>query len=153
MRHSETLSARQVAAIARLMAGDNVTATAAAVGINRRTVARWMGDPRFIAALRSARGDAIGQAARRTAGALDRMAQIVIDLAERSEDDAVRLRAALAVLAMHADLMDLGEMDDRLRQLEAATGGDAWPAQVFDHGRAIAALEGRALPALEDGEA
>lgn len=79
MRHSETLSARQVAAIARLMAGDNVTATAAAVGINRRTVARWMDDPRFIAALRSARGDAIGQAARRTAGALDRMAQIVIE--------------------------------------------------------------------------
>jgi hypothetical protein len=52
------LSAQQLAAVERLLAGDTVTATAEAVGVRRETVHRWQRqDPAFIALLECRRAE------------------------------------------------------------------------------------------------
>jgi len=112
------LTGRQLAAIARLMAGDNVTRAAEACGIPRRTLTRWLTEEPFTRALEAAQTAAIADSVRHLAGALSEASAAVIRLARESEDEAIRLRAALAVVSMYRELRDAGDMEARLAALE-----------------------------------
>ena len=120
MGHSETtrLTGKQLIAIERLLAGDSIADVAEAARVNRRTLARWLLDDEFRTALQAAQVEAVAQASRRLAGALDRSAEIVIDIAERG-NTSTRLRAALAIPGMYAQLREVGEVNDRLAEIEA----------------------------------
>ena len=112
------LTGRQLAAIARLMAGDNVTRAAEACGIPRRTLTRWLTEEPFTRALEAAQTAAIADSVRHLAGALSEASAAVIRLARESEDEAIRLRAALAVVSMYRELRDAGDIEARLAALE-----------------------------------
>ena len=112
------LTGRQLAAIARLMAGDNVTRAAEASGVPRRTLTRWLTEEPFTRALEAAQADAIADSVRHLAGALSEASAAVIRLARESEDEAIRLRAALAVVSMYRELRDAGDLEARLAALE-----------------------------------
>lgn len=112
------LTGRQLAAIARLMAGDNVTRAAEACGIPRRTLTRWLTEDTFTRALEAAQTAAIADSVRHLAGALSEASAAVIRLARESEDEAIRLRAALAVVSMYRELRDAGDLEARLAALE-----------------------------------
>ena len=112
------LTGRQLAAIARLMAGDNVTRAAEACGIPRRTLTRWLAEEPFTRALEAAQTAAIADSVRHLAGALSEASAAVIRLARESEDEAIRLRAALAVVSMYRELRDAGDLEARLAALE-----------------------------------
>lgn len=112
------LTGRQLAAIARLMAGDNVTRAAEACGIPRRTLTRWLTEEMFTRALESAQTAALADSVRHLAGALSEASAAVIRLARESEDEAIRLRAALAVVSMYRELRDAGDLEARLAALE-----------------------------------
>ena len=112
------LTGRQLAAIARLMAGDNVTRAAEACGIPRRTLTRWLAEEPFTRALEAAQADAIADSVRHLAGALSDASAAAIRLARESEDEAIRLRAALAVVSMYRELRDAGDIEARLAALE-----------------------------------
>jgi len=112
------LTGRQLAAIARLMAGDNVTRAAEASGVPRRTLTRWLTEDLFSRALEAAQTAAIADSVRHLAGALSEASAAVIRLARESEDEAIRLRAALAVVSMYRELRDAGDMEARLAALE-----------------------------------
>ena len=120
MGHSETtrLTGKQLIAIERLLAGDSIADVAEAARVNRRTLSRWLLDDEFRTALQAAQGEAVAQASRRLAGALDRSAEIVIDIAERG-NTSTRLRAALAIPGMYAQLREVGDVNDRLAEIEA----------------------------------
>lgn len=92
-QQEDGLSPRQRAAIGHLLAGQSVTATAAALGVTRQTIHNWKCDPRFaliLAQKSSETLEAIATRARnillRTARHLDRAAS-----GELSFDQAVRL--------------------------------------------------------------
>ena len=112
------LTGRQLAAIARLMAGDNVTRAAEASGVPRRTLTRWLTEDLFSRALEAAQTAAIADSVRHLAGALSEASAAVIRLARESEDEAIRLRAALAVVSMYRELRDAGDLEARLAALE-----------------------------------
>ena len=112
------LTGRQLAAIARLMAGDNVTRAAEACGIPRRTLTRWLTEDLFSRALEAAQTAAIADSVRHLAGALSDASAAAIRLARESEDEAIRLRAALAVVSMYRELRDAGDLEARLAALE-----------------------------------
>jgi len=112
------LTGRQLAAIARLMAGDNVTRAAEACGIPRRTLTRWLAEETFTRALEAAQTAAIADSVRHLAGALSDASAAVIRLARESEDEAIRLRAALAVSSMFRELRDASDIEARLAALE-----------------------------------
>ncbi len=118
MRHFETLTPKQFAAIEAFLSCPTVDAAAAQVGVNRRTLHRWLNTGSFNAALNEAKLDATRHATRRLAGALDKSVSSVIHLAEMCEDDATRLRAALAVATMLRELSEHADIEERLTALE-----------------------------------
>ena len=92
------LSAEQAAALDLLLAGQTITAAAAAVGVARETVSRWRNsDPAFMgaynAALQSAYDATTARLLDARGKALDRLAALV-----DSEDEATALKAAAALL-------------------------------------------------------
>jgi AcrR family transcriptional regulator len=93
----------QVLAIEALVVGSTVTAAAAAAGVSRATVHRWLAtDAEFIAAFNRERSDHLGHV-RRQLRALADEAVVTIHRAmttDRPVPMAVRLRAAFAVLKM-----------------------------------------------------
>ena len=97
------LEADQAAALDLLLAGQTVTAAAAAVGVTRETVSRWRnGDPNFQAAYNAALQSAYDAATARLldarAKALDRLTALV-----DSKDEATALKAAAALLRVDVD--------------------------------------------------
>jgi transposase len=113
------LTAKQAQAIDALMRGDSVLDAAKTIGVNPRTVHRWLNDATFAAALDEAKRAAVRHATRKLAGALDQATTSVIHLSQLAEDEGVRLRAAVAVADMLHDLAEHGDFDERLAALEA----------------------------------
>jgi hypothetical protein len=91
-------------AVEALVTGSSVTEAAAAAGVARQTVHRWLaGDPAFVAALNAAKQEHLGRVRGELRGlATDAVAVLreflVTDA--RSTPRALRFKAALAVLKM-----------------------------------------------------
>ena len=107
---SYALEADQAAALDLLLAGQTVTAAAAAVGVARETVSRWRNnDPAFQAAYNAALQSAYDAGAARLlearSKALDKLAGLL-----DSEDEATALKAAAALLRVGVE-RPRGEVD------------------------------------------
>ena len=102
------LTAQQWQAIGLLVAGAKQVDTAETVGVTQETVSRWRASPMFASALNLAIRDSytatIGQVRDITKDAIDALRQSLY-----SEDEKVRLSAALAVLRLRLQL-DAGAM-------------------------------------------
>lgn len=130
------LTPRQLRAIAAIAESDSISAAAGRCGMNRATLHRWLRLPEFRSALDEMQRDQRARAVRRLSGALDRSAQTVIDLADHATDEAIRLRAAMAVPQMLRELLELEAAQDRPIVIDAP----ALPVTVFDHGAAVRSL-------------
>jgi hypothetical protein len=60
--HGEKLSRKQDEAIAALLSAPTIKEAAAAVGVDEKTVRRWLGEPDFAAAFRDARRQIVEEA-------------------------------------------------------------------------------------------
>ena len=120
MAHNSTLSTKQTKAIDCLLSAPNVTAACECANVPRRTIYNWLADDTFKTALDSAQRALISTAARRLAHGLERAVTTALNLAEASEDEAIRLRAALAIPTMLRDLREHGDILERIAVLELA---------------------------------
>lgn len=116
--HGEKLTRKQDAAIGALLCQPSITAAAHAVGIAEATLRRWLKEPGFLAAYRVARREALEhcvvllqKASSAALGALLKSLQ--------AKSEAVRLRAACAVLDYALKGAELLDLETRLAQLEA----------------------------------
>lgn len=117
------LSARQMRAIELMLTPMSMTNIANEVGVTSRQLSRWRNEPAFISALQSAQADASRRAIAISAGALVTAARTSAHLAEFSEDESTRLRAAQVVVQIFAQLSEHHELEQRITALEAVTDG------------------------------
>jgi len=118
MAQTGTLSPKQTKAIDCLLSASNVTTAAECANVPRRTLYNWLADKTFSTELEKAQRQLISTAARRLAYGLDKAVTTALDLAEKSEDEAVRLRAALAIPGMLRNLREHYELSERIDHLE-----------------------------------
>ena len=97
------LTARQWQAIGLLVAGKKQVDVAEALGVTQETISRWRNGPLFAAALNLAVRDSYSSTIGEVRGLVtDAVAALRESL--RSEDERLRLSAALAVLRLHLQL-------------------------------------------------
>ena len=100
---SYELEADQAAALDLLLAGQTVTAAAAAVGVTRETVSRWRNrDANFQAAYNAALQSAYDATAARLLDARARAVERLAALVD-SKDEATALKAAAALLRVEVE--------------------------------------------------
>jgi hypothetical protein len=138
---SDSVNARQRRAIEALMIGTSVVGAAHAAGVSRQTVHAWMRQPDFTDALDNAEAEMRRTAVRRLTATLEKSVTTVSRLAETAEDEAVRLRAALAVVSMLRDLLAVDHDATPTVQVSIT------PAAVFNHDAVVASLAARSASA------
>jgi hypothetical protein len=118
MSQAKDLTTRQVQGVIALMSSPSISAAADKIGVQRRTLERWLKDDNFNAALQAQKAEALAQASR----ALLHLAQgATIALAQglKAEKISVRLRSADIVLTKLLQLHSAIEVEQRLDALEA----------------------------------
>ena len=140
------LTPKQAKAVDLLAGGSSITDAAAALGMSRATVHKWITLSDFADALEAVQAEARARAVRRLSAALDRAAARVVDLADSAQDESVQLRAACAVPAMLRELLEL-ERETAVQaegiKVEYVNDWLSTPT-VFDHGAAVRAIAARA---------
>ena len=126
MTHSETpgtgdkATRTQERAIAALLAHGRLEDAARAAGMSRSTLCRMLQEPAFQAAFRNARRElldaAIGRLQAVTGAAVEALTR---NLTCRGKPS-IEISAARAILDNHWRSLELGELEDRVRQLEEA---------------------------------
>ncbi len=102
-----------------LAAGLSQPAAARHAGVSERTVRRRLEDPEFAASVDKARVAFVERTAGQLLGAAEQAVAALRDLVD-SAPPAVRVRAALGLLAAAATWRENGETERRLTALEAA---------------------------------
>jgi hypothetical protein len=120
------LTPTQHRVIAALLSARDVRSAAKAAHVAERTLYRWLAeDPAFVQELRQAEGAAIDETTRRLialqAKALDAL-EGALDTTGPL-DATVRVRAALGLGGMLLKLVELRDIEERLRALEEAANG------------------------------
>jgi Homeodomain-like domain len=100
-----------------LASGKSIAQAAEQFGVSRRTVERHLARPEFRRRVVRLRGELIGNALGRMAENMTRAADTVNRLLD-SDDPAVALRAARALLSLGLRLRDSVELTDRIQELE-----------------------------------
>lgn len=120
-----TLTAKQQAAIERLLTGDTITAAAQAVGIGRRTLQRYFDLPEFKAALMAGSDTAIAVAASKLASLADDAIDAISDVMSTptTPGAAVRLRAADSLLSHVLKIREQTDVLERLAAIELELAG------------------------------
>ena len=117
------LTPKQEKAITALLAQPTIEA-AASLGINPATVHRWLQDPTFAEAYRSARRDAVGQAVTRlqqvSGGAVAVLVQV---MADKRAPASTRVTAAKTVLEFSFRAVELEDLAERIAALEQQMRG------------------------------
>ena len=120
------LSSKQRKAVEALLATGEVSAAAKETGVSRETLHRWLKQPRFLQAVRSAEAAAVEELSRllvrlgRTAAAT--LAKAMNDPAT---PPATRVRAADAVLGRLLQVRELATVEARVTELERLAGQEA----------------------------
>ena len=111
------LTRNQDAAIGALLSQPTIAAAAQSVGLNEKTIRRWLKEPGFLASYRAARRDALEhclallqKAGSAAVGALLQSLQ--------AESEAVRLRAACAILDYSLKGTEILDLEARIAVLE-----------------------------------
>ena len=114
----KTRQAKMIAALLDPQHRNQETACAA-VGVPVRTFQNWLLDAEFVAALRKAEADAIGEATRRLVMVAPSAVAVVVSImADKKSPPTVRLRAAGQVLDTLLRLRELHDHEERLAALE-----------------------------------
>ena len=116
---SKRLTAKQVKALEALLDGANLQDAAAAAGVNRKTVGRWLQDATFWTTYQANSRASLELAARRLTGKLDAAVELlgaVMD--DASAPAGVRLRAAQLALDGSLRLLEVADIQARLDALE-----------------------------------
>lgn len=116
---NDELNSRQRRALEGLLDGLNIQGAAGRAGINRKTLSRWLSEPSFWQAYRTASDAGLQTAARRLAAQMDGAVDVLVAV----RDDAgappgVRLRAAQLVIESGLRLLDAVDISERLAALE-----------------------------------
>lgn len=113
------LTPKQEAAILALMNETTVTRAAETVGVDARSIYRWLEDPTFAAAFRRTRREAFAQAmsaTQRYAGlAVHALAKVMTDA---NANPQARVAAASALLKFSRESLELDAIVERIEQLE-----------------------------------
>jgi transposase-like protein len=119
--HGAKIRRKQEEAIVALLTQRNVEEAARAIGVDPKTLLRWMKEPEFDAAYREARRMAYGQSIARlqqaASAASSTLLKIMID---PNSPPSCRLRAADSVLSHAAKAIEIEEIEARLAALEQA---------------------------------
>lgn len=116
---AEIVPPQQLAAIESLLICGDVTVAAKAAGVTSKTVHRWLKQPAFSAALRTADQAALETLTKRLV-TLGTKAVTTLDSAmDSSHPMAVRVRAADAVLSRLLQLHERVILEQRVAELEA----------------------------------
>ena len=121
----QELTPKQRRAVEALLTTGEVAAAAAAAGVSRDTLYRWLKQPAFLAAVRGAEAAALDELSR----ALVRLGRTAAaTLAKAMADPAApwptRVRTADASLERLLQLRELATLEARVQALEAAAGVD-----------------------------
>jgi hypothetical protein len=114
---NDTLTARQHAAIAAMLSEPTLLQAAKRAHVGEATLRRWMHLPSFVAAYRSARRQVMDQ----VIGGLQRVAGEAVKTLERNLTcgrPGVEIRAALGVLDCAAKGLQVGDLLDRVEEIE-----------------------------------
>lgn len=112
-------SAKQRAALEALLDGANIQTAADLAGVNRKTVTRWLGDPKFWKTYQVNSRASLELAARRLTGKLDAAVALLGNIMDDSDAPAgVRLRAAQQVIDGSLKLLEVADIQERLTALE-----------------------------------
>ncbi len=127
MQHAAAkLTPKQEKAITALLSQPTIEAAASSLGVNPATVHRWLQEPAFAAAYRSARRDAVGQAVTRlqqvSGGAVAVLVQV---MADKANPAATRVTAAKTVLEFSFRTVELEDLAERIAALEQQMGAKA----------------------------
>jgi len=119
---SDKLSRKQLKAITALLEYPTIEAVSEVIGVNPRTVFRWLDDPKFRSALSCAEGAALDLATRRLLQLGDKaIAGLVSVLDDPAQEGASNKRlAAQAILDQLLKLRELRNIENRLTELEKA---------------------------------
>jgi len=113
-------TSRQARAITAILENPTLERAAEAIGVNPKTLNRWMRDPLFLAELSSAENKLIGQATRRLVQladkALDALENVLSDPSQRGASN--KRLAAGAILDNLMKLRELHGLEQRLIALE-----------------------------------
>jgi len=120
--HGAKFERKKEEAIAALLTQRNVEEAARAVGIDAKTLLRWMKEPQFDAEYRAARRAAFGQSVARlqqmSVAAASTLGKVMVD---PSTPASTKVRAADSVLAHAAKAIELEDIEARLSELERAS--------------------------------
>jgi hypothetical protein len=120
--HGAKFGRKKEEAIAALLSQRNVEDAARVVGVDAKTLLRWMKEPEFDAEYRSARRAAFGQSVARlqqaSGAAVSTLLKLVVD---PNVPASTRARCADSVLGHTAKAIELDDIEARLAVLERAT--------------------------------
>jgi hypothetical protein len=126
--HGERLSRKKELLIGELLKHSTIKDAAHAAGISERTARSWMKEPHFRRAYREAR-QAILERTTALILALSGKAILTLHACLDAQDEAVRLRAAMAVLTYARELAgevdtmeDVAELKQQVEELQHAQG-------------------------------
>lgn len=109
----------QAVAAAALAAGQTIKDSAAAAGVNEKTVRRWLKETsEFKSRVEELRSEAVSAAMNRLSTDMTAAAAVLAGLL-KSRIPIVRLRAAKVVIEVGMKLKDHADLEQRVRELEA----------------------------------
>ena len=124
MSKSGALSANQTAVIAALLESRTVADAATKTHTPARTIYRWLLDPSFQTALRTAEENVIDEAVRRLLGMQQQaLSALQVVLVARDTPPSARVAAARTVLDAMLKLRDHRTFEERLAAIESAMEG------------------------------
>jgi transposase-like protein len=123
--HGSKFERKRDEAIAALLTQRNIEEAAKSVGISSNTLLKWMKDPEFDKAFRTARRATFGQTVGRLQQAAPAAATTLLKmLVDSNVPASVRVRAAECILNHAIKAIELEDIEARLTELERSTNPD-----------------------------
>ena len=119
--HGSQFNLKMEEAVLALLTQRNLEEAAKSVGIDVKTLTRWMKDPEFDASYRQAKREAFGQAVARlhqmSGAAVSTLGKVMID---PSTPASTKVRAADSIFNHTVKVIELEDLEARIAKLELA---------------------------------
>jgi hypothetical protein len=119
--------------VTALLSHAGVEEAGRAAGISASTAWRWMRDPAVQARLREVRKDAMNAAMARLQEAAAGAVDCLCEVQKEGESESARVSAARCILEQALRAAELGDLEDRLANLEAIAQGRGWRIDEPSH--------------------